>query len=230
VRTLGRVQRGIEALYRVETGCSVGDYVVGTQYRDDLVSEPSSATAERGAAPNGAAKVSRRPREQLLVVEQDGEMNLALYIDPSVIANLDQNDPSRRLGDHNLGDFLLAIEGVSHFIYTVCCARAERPVSQLELELQAEVDKYVTCLLTTEPETGMSEQLRHRLFDAHYDEDLDETEHARYRAANDNAHRYASWLEETFVTRRRIPEMLAELRRFYRQGLAAKLSTIARAA
>ncbi|HEY4175923.1 MAG TPA: hypothetical protein VGM90_03795 [Kofleriaceae bacterium] len=230
MRTLGRVQRGIEALYRVETGCSVGDYVVGTQYRDDLVSEPSSATAERGAAPNGAAKVSRRPREQLLVVEQDGEMNLALYIDPSVIANLDQNDPSRRLGDHNLGDFLLAIEGVSHFIYTVCCARAERPVSQLELELQAEVDKYVTCLLTTEPETGMSEQLRHRLFDAHYDEDLDETEHARYRAANDNAHRYASWLEETFVTRRRIPEMLAELRRFYRQGLAAKLSTIARAA
>ena len=113
----------------------------------------------------------------------------------------------------------------------MCCARAERRVSQLELELQAEVDKYVTCLLTTEPEVAMSTTLRRRLFDdAAYDPDLDDEEHDRYRAANDNANRYAEYLEETFVARRRIPEMLAELRRFYRQGLAAKLSTIARAA
>jgi hypothetical protein len=158
-------------------------------------------------------------------------MNLALFIEPSVLENLMTHDPSRRLGDHNLGDFLLAVEGVSHFIYAVCCARAERPVSQLELELQAEVDKYVTCLLTTEPEIEVSASLRRRLFgDCEYHDDLDDEEQHRYRAANDNAHRYASWLEETFVARRRIPEMLAELRRFYRQGLAAKLSTIARAA
>jgi protein required for attachment to host cells len=199
-------------MYRVETGVCVGDYVVGTDVRDDLL-------------------CARRPREQLLVVEADGEMNLALYIEPGVLANLHANDPSRRLGDHNFGDFLLAIEGVSHFIYTVCCARAERPVSQLELELQAEVDKYVTCLLTTEPEIEVSAALRQRLFgDAEYEPDLDDEEHDRYRAANDNAQRYAAWLEDTFVARRRIPEMLGELRRFYRQGLAQKLSTIARAA
>ncbi len=210
--TLTRVQRGLEALYRVNTGCAVGDFVVGTEYRDELVH-------------------ARRAREQLLVVETDGELNVALYLEPSVISNLDSHDPSHRLGDHNLGDFLLAIEGVSHFIYTVCCARAERRVSQLELELQAEVDKYVTCLLTTEPEVAMSTTLRRRLFDdAAYDPDLDDEEHDRYRAANDNANRYAEYLEETFVARRRIPEMLAELRRFYRQGLAAKLATIARAA
>jgi len=212
VRTLKRVQRGLEALYRVDTGCHVDDFVVGTEYRDELVK-------------------ARLAREQLLVVEADGELNVALYLEPSVIANLDTHDPSRRLGDHNLGDFLLAIEGVSHFIYTVCCARAERPVSQLELELQAEVDKYVTCLLTTEPEVDMSTTLRRRLFDdAAYEPDLDDDEHDRYRVANDNANRYAGWLEETFVARRRIPEMLAELRRFYRQGLAQKLATIARAA
>jgi hypothetical protein len=89
----------------------------------------------------------------------------------------------------------------------------------------------VTCLLTTEPEAARSETLRHRLFgEAEYEPDLDQDERARYRAANDNAHRYAAWLEETFVAPRRIPEMLAELRRFYRQGLAAKLARIARAA
>jgi len=209
---LGRVQRGLEQMYRVETGVEVGDFVVGEELRHEL-------------AP------SRRPREQLLVLEADGEMNLALFIEPSVIANLTAHDPAKRLGEHNLGDFLLAVEGVSHFVYTVCCARAQRTLSQLELELQAEIDKYVTCLLTTEPERDVSAELRHRLFaEFDYEPDLDEEEQDRYRAANDNAMRYAAYLEETFVARRRIPEMLSELRRFYRQGLAGKLSTIARAA
>jgi len=209
VTTLGRVQRGLEALYRVDTGVEVGDFVVGTEQRDAL-------------AP------ARRPREQLLVCEADGEMALALFIDPRALANLTSYDPARRLGEHNFGDFLLAVEGVSHFIYAICCARAERPVSQLELELQAEVDKYVTCLLTIEPDAEVSAELRRRLFgDVHYEPDLDHEEHARYRAANDNAQRYATWLEQAFVVPRRIPEMLAELRRFYRVGLAAKLGTIA---
>jgi hypothetical protein len=211
VQTLGRVQRGLEALYRVDTGVEVGDFVVGTELRDQLVS-------------------ARRPREQLLVCETDGEMALALFIDPLALANLTSHDPSRRLGDHNFGDFLLAIEGVSHFIYAIWCARAERPVSQLELELQAEVDKYITCLLITEPEVAISAELRRRLFgDVTYEPDLDHDEHDRYRAANDNAQRYASWLEQTYVAPRRIPEMLAELRRFYRLGLPAKLGTIASA-
>ena len=210
---LARMQRGLEALYRVDTGVEIDDYVVGAEVRDLLVT-------------------GRRPREQLLALSEDGEDTaLALFIDPAALANLEARDPSRRHDDENLGDFLLAIEGVSHFIYVVCCARTGRSVSQLELELQAEVDKYVACLLTGEPAAAVSAALRRRLFgDAWYEPDLDRDERARYRAANDNANRYAAWLEATFVERRRIPEMLAELRRFYRQGLAEKLSTIARAA
>lgn len=210
--TLARVQRGLESLYRIDSGVDVADFVVGPDVRDGVL--------------GGDA---RRPREQLLVHEHGGELALALFIDPHALANLAANDPARRLGDHNLGDFLLVVEGVSHFIYAVLCARAERPITQLELELQAEVDKYVTCLLVTDP--SQSEALRRRLFgDALYEPDLDRDEQDRYRAANDNAHRYSSYLEQTFVARRRIPEMLAELRRFYRHGLAAKLATIARAA
>ena len=198
------MQRGLETLYRVDTGVEVGDFVIGEAVRDEL-------------AP------ARKPREQLLVMEETGEMALALFIHPEVIASLDAG-----IGRHNLGDFLLAIEGVSHFIYAIQCARSERPVSQLELELQAEVDKYVTCLLH---DVDSSEALRERLFRAcAFEDDLDGDERERYQVANDNAHRYAAWLEVTFVARRRIPEMLGELRRFYRSGLAAKLATIARAA
>jgi len=212
VKTLARVQRGLETLYRVDTGVAVDDFVIDEPTRE-------------------AFAPTRRPREQLLVAEADGEMSLALFVDPRALANLASNDPSSRLGDHNFGDFMLAVEGVSHFIYAVWCARAERPVTQLELELQAEVDKYVTCLLTTQAATGTSQSLRHRLFvEPAYEPDLDHDELDRYRAANDNANRYAAWLEQTYVGAGRIPEMLAELRRFYRDGLAAKLARIARAA
>ena len=206
---LRRVQRGLEELYRVDTGTNVEDFMIDGDARD-------------------AVNPVRRPREQLLVCEQDGEMSLALFIDPHALANLASHDPARRLDGRNLGDFLLAIEGVSHFIYAICCARAERPVTQLELELQAEVDKYVTCLLVTEPDVRVSTRLRQRLFgDADYDTDLDADEADRYRAANDNAYRYTGMLERAFVGTRKIPEMLAELRRFYRRGLAAKLADCA---
>jgi hypothetical protein len=212
VRTLARVQRGLETLYRVDTGVAVDDFMIDEPTREVL-------------AP------ARKPREQLLVCEDDGEMSLALFIDPAVLSNLAEHDPGRRLSEHNFGDFLLAVEGVSHFIYAIWCAQANRPVTQLELELQAEVDKYVTCLLQTEALAGQSEALRRRLFiEPMYEPDLDHEERDRYRAANDNAHRYAAWLESTFVAPRRIPEMLDELRRFYRAGLAAKLARIARAA
>jgi hypothetical protein len=207
---LGRLQRGLEQLYRVETGVAVEDFVIDPALREAI-------------AP------TRKSREQLLVAECEDEASIALFIDPTALANLHANDPSRSLGDHNLQDFLLAVEGVSHFIYAVIAARADRKVTQLELELQAEVDKYVTCLLVTD--AGASSTLRRRLFeDFEYEPDLDHDEHARYRAANDNAHRYTAHLERQFVTRRRIPEMLGELRRFYRLGLADKLSNIARAA
>ncbi len=206
---LARLQRGLEAMYRLEAVPCVDEFVIDTATRD-------------------AVAGARRPREQLLVCEDSGEMSVALFVDPSALANLAANDPSRRLGDHNLGDFLLAIEGVSHFVYTLACARADRPVTQLELELQAEVDKYVTCLLVADSSVGVSAELRRRLFgDAEYLPDLDGDERARYRAANDNADRYARWLEAAFVAPRRIPEMLAELRRFYRAGLAAKLGLCA---
>ncbi len=206
---LRRVQRGLEELYRVDTGTNVDDFVIDGVVRD-------------------AVNPTRRPREQLLVCEDAGEMSIALFVDPVALANLASHDPARQLDGNNLGDFLLAIEGVSHFIYAICCARAERPVTQLELELQAEVDKYVTCLLVTEPEVRVSGELRQRLFgDAEYEPDLDAEERSRYRAANDNAYRYTGRLERAFVGTRKIPEMLDELRRFYRRGLAAKLADCA---
>lgn len=199
-------------MYRIDTELEIRDFVI-----DD-------ATRER-VAPD------RRPREQLLLSECDGAMDIALFVDQAALDNLSRHDPTRQLHDGNLGDFLLAIEGVSHFVYVVWRARAGQPVSALELELQAEVDKYVTCLLTSGGLSRYSHVLRRRLFEQfRFEDDLGEDEQERYRAANSNAHRYAASLERRYVRSQRIGDMLGELRRFYRMSLRAKLEFIAEAA
>ncbi len=206
--TLRRLQRGLEHMYRVDTGVTVDDFMIDADARDAI-------------AP------ARASREQLLVAEQGDEMSIGLFVDAAALANLDRRDPGHCLDDDNLGDFLLALEGVSHFVYAIVCANGDRTVSALELELQAEVDKYVTCVLHDDTDRDASPSWRRRLFEQfEYEDDLDADERDRYRVANENARRYAHSLERRFVRSRRVPDMLAELRRFYRLPLRAKLGHI----
>jgi hypothetical protein len=204
---LARIQLGLEALYRVETRLSIDAFLIDE--------------ATRGAS---APAPARAPREQLLIQEVEGELGLALFVDAAAIATLERHDPSRGLSDRNFADFCLAVEGVSHFVYVALCAAAERSVSPLELELQAEVDKYACCALVA----ASRSDLRRRLFgDVRFAEDLDDSERARYRTANCQANRYASTLERRFAPPARTPDMLTELRGFYRLDLAGKLGHIA---
>jgi hypothetical protein len=205
---LTRLQLGLEALYRVETRLAVEEFVIDEQQRTQV-------------------GVARSPREQLLVKQSGGDLELGLFVDQQALSNLERHDPAAGLHAGNFQDFCLAVEGVSHFIYLALCAAGERPVSALELELQAEVDKFVCCTLLESGPTNLS----WRLFgDAQFADDLDEAERDRYRIANDEAHRYARQLERRFVARDRITDMLPELRRFYRLDLDGKLGHIARGA
>jgi hypothetical protein len=205
---LTRLQRGLEHLYRIDTETSVEDFVIDDDLRRRI-------------------GVTRAPREQLLVSQDDGGVSIGLFVDQDALSNLDANDPSRRLDHHNFGDFLLAVEGVSHFVYLTWRAQHDHRVTALELELQAEVDKYVTCLLVGDEAGDRSAALRRRLFeDFEYEDGLDDDERERYRVANANAHRYSASLERRFVHTGRIADMLEELRRFYRRPLDGKLDLI----
>jgi len=204
---LRRLQLGLEALYRVETRLEVEAFVIDEEQRR-------------------RAGVARAPREQLLVRHEDGALEVGLFVDRAALENLERNDPARRLDDANFGDFCLAVEGVSHFVYLVLAAGGHRQVSALELELQAEVDKFVCCLLVQ----GREDDLRRRLYgDVRFCDDLDADERDRYRTANGAADRYAHALERRFVREDRLAGMLVELRLFYRMGLDAKLARISRA-
>jgi hypothetical protein len=199
-------------MYRIETKLEVDDFLI-------------DAGARARMAP------ARQPREQLLLAEAEGALSLGLFVCPDSLANLAANDPAERLDDDNLQDFLFAVEGVSHFVYVAWRAQADRPVSALELELQAEVDKYVTCVLAHDGSHARAGDLRRRLFeDFELEPDLDHAERDRYREANAQAGRYSESLMRRFLRPRRISDMLTELRRFYRLPLGGKLDLIRTAA
>ncbi len=127
--------------------------------------------------------------------------------------------------DADLDPLCQIIEGVSHFVYLSHRAHAEREATQLELELQAEVDKFVVLAAWLgEPDTDASATLRRRLYeDVSYAHDESSEHGDRYRLANDRAHAFVRRLERDYVKDRRWSEMRSALRRFYRVGQEEKL-------
>jgi hypothetical protein len=189
--------------------------------RDYLITDAAHAAALQGA--------ERPPTdEQLLIAESDGLVEVSLYVDAGVLQRLADRCPLQQLTEENLADYCTALEGVSHFHYFVWSVTRERSVSLLELELQAEVDKYASALrLTLEQRNGrFPSELFHRLFDrAGFLPHLSAAERSRYEEAHRFAARFCRRLEDRFLRSRRArPEaMLAELRTFYRLGRHAKL-------
>lgn len=177
-----------------------------------------------GIRPGSAAA-----REQVLVSQQDEDyLDLAVYIAPEVLERLGESDPLEQLHDGNLADFWLALEGVSHFVYLAWNAGLDKPVTRLELELQAEVDKFVlTALLLATRQGSALDALHHGLFRrCRIDASLDQESRTRYQAATRYAEAYCSRLLERFRRERDLCTLTPELRRFYRMTQRGKLARI----
>jgi hypothetical protein len=106
-------------------------------------------------------------------------------------------------------------------------------VTLLELELQAEIDKYVTSwwLLREQDPQRFPAELHRLLFErTRIDEGLAGERVDLYREANQYAARFCRRLERQLVAEgvRRQGEVLAELRRFYRLSRERKMSHIQR--
>jgi hypothetical protein len=134
------------------------------------------------------------------------------------------------LHGRNLDDFCKVLEGVSHFVYLVWNAMNNRRITRLELEMQAEVDKYVGArlLMESQPDKGINgASLVEFLFaDVCYRQNLQAGERERYMHANETVGRYCYNLANRFPAERVTAPMRRELRAFYRMPQPEKLSHI----
>ena len=175
----------------------------------------------------------RTTDEQLLVAHDGVTLSLALYIDSAVLSRLASSDPCDALTGDNLADYLTVAEGVSHFVYVAWNAGHDKPVTLLELELQAEVDKYVlgAWLLREQGAGRFPRELHRALFErARVDPVAAGARAGLYRTASRYAGRFCRRVASRLENRARSTsrELLAELRRFYRLGNARKLAFIER--
>jgi hypothetical protein len=169
--------------------------------------------------------------EQLIVAQEADAVGVSLYLDPSVLERLRQADPMQRLDADNVADWCTALEGVSHFVYFAWNTAHDKGVSLLELELQAEIDKYVaSCWLLRRqlPDRYPAELMRVLFERARIDPALAGERAPLYRAASRYAERFCRRIERALRNGRAEPEreVLAELRRFYRLTDARKRAHI----
>ena len=166
--------------------------------------------------------------EQVLIADAEDGAELGVYISANVLSRLSAENPFDHLYDGNLADFCTALEGVSHFQYLVWCMERARSVSLLELELQAEVDKYTAAmwLLLQQTRGCFPHGLHLRMFSqVSFAGGLDQTSLRRYQEANRHAAHYCRSIDQHYLRcRQRRPELwMMELRRFYRCGHHDKL-------
>lgn len=210
---VSRLQGIIERTYDLDNDHRVTDF---------LVTNPDFAHG-LGFRPGAAGGA-----EQVLVSQDGGNLDLAVYLDDAVLDRLGEHDPLDILHDGNLEAFWTALEGVSHFVYLVWNAARRRPVTRLELELQAEVDKFVTTALLVAAQQGgrVPADLHAWLFDFwRLDESLEGEDADRYSQANRYAGRYCRRLSKEYL-RDGSGSLFPEIRRFYRFTQRRKLRHI----
>jgi hypothetical protein len=220
---LQRIQDALCGLYRVVVDQRVEDYLCDA----DTIEAVAGDECLRG---------------EVLVIAEDEEGEgaaIGLYVAADAIA--DVADGGDVWLDGRLQSACLATEGVSHFVYVMFRATEDHSVSQLELELQAEVDKYASATLGSvdpyAPLTGLgvgairtaamrerSRVVRDRLFASVTFLDEGGTEAGeRYRLAHRAGARFAAHLEAHYLDEGDFQGWLRALRRFYRAGLRGKL-------
>ena len=124
--------------------------------------------------------------------------------------------------------FFGVFEGISHFVKVVWSAQFGRKISALELEIQAEVDKFVAAWQLLEeqgmPQHRAAQALTKLLFERYsVREEVSHEEIERYRLASRIAHRFCSNLAYRSLHYKNQDSILKAVRHFYRSGLKEML-------
>ena len=189
--------------------------------RDFVITDPTVAKAI------GNNALLAGSDETLFIAEDEEGVALSLFLDCDMLERLSAADPLNELQPGCLDDLWKVLEGISHFSCIAFKAARDRKVSLLELELQGEVDKFVSSMRIAleQSETDLSKSLHGWLFDdIRFHDDLDAESLDRYRAANDYAARFCHHLQPTL--RDNDEQAFAELRQFYRLPISEKISYI----
>lgn len=162
-------------------------------------------------------------QEELIIAEfPDGSFELGLHLDPQ-LERMTKKNPLQHV--HEL---CLLTEGLSHFIFITQRIHAARPTSLLEMELQAEVDKFLVLhLLSWEQEQHCPPTLFIQQFEGHrFAEHLSADELTRYQTAHQLAAKFCHRLRERYIYPLKMRELVSAARTFFSQDFYHKVKAL----
>ncbi len=209
---LSQLQQQLTDIYQVDRGHDVRDFLI---------------TDRQLAKCLGQDALLANTDESLLVAQDDDGLEMSLFLDGEMLARLEAAGPMACLHSTLLDDWWKVIEGISHFNCVAWKASQDRTVTLLELELQAEIDKFVSTMFLAMEQSNreLMAGLHARLFEGvSFHQDLDNEQLERYRSANGYASRYCHALRQQLIDDNQLA--MSELRHFYRLQSSEKFSHI----
>ncbi len=204
------LQQRLSTVYQADCGHRITDFLV---------------TDRRIAAALQQKPIASGVEETVLVAADEDGVRLSVFLDEALLRRVAADDPLANLKPSTLADLATVIEGISHFHYLAYSAGRDRSVTMLELELQAEVDKFVavSLLALEQDDAALARCLHACLFDGvRYQPSLSPAQRDRYTTANDYAARFCHRIGQRLAA----GADLQELRRFYRFSQPEKIGHI----
>ena len=212
---IAAVERQLAAFYGFPIASEAAGHLIS---RDDLrVFLGDDAAAHPGWGARGGVWLLNRDEAE--------DVFIGIHIDDEAVGRLQQDDPLAHLHNRNLDPFCVLVEEVSHFHLILNRAQADRTVTRLELEWQAEIDKLLICAQTLQRQSGDPHllPLARMLYDC-ASIDADDTD--LYWQATKHAARF--WFEalrnDGAVT---LDALRSTLRQVYRTSWPGKLESLA---
>ncbi len=207
--TISKIDLALKSLYNLDSPHAAEDFLVSTPLGQSPKEAPPAALYV--APPSGA----------------EDTLSLGIYLNPDVHSQLGNlpNGPTEWTRSQ-FAAFSVAAEEISHFRYVVHHVPAGRGVSQLELELQGEIDRFLLAhFALKQPFSNLFQKF---FEDFHWLKKLGAEERARYEEAHRLAKAYivqnCSLLEDSKAREK----LLAKVRAFYRASFSEKISQASR--
>lgn len=213
IRAIQTIDSALKRFYRLENAMPAEQFLV------------------HSASPNMLAVGSPLGNGALVIVDGSptaGDLEVGIFFDKTVRATLQgfERWPRAEWTHVQTQAFSVAVEEVSHFNYLVERATRDQRVSQFEMELQGEVDRFVMAFLAErhQRKAPSFEELFARFFENfRWDDGLSVDRRTRYEDAHRMAKSLLARLRPAFKNHREWSNLVAELRRFYAASTPEKI-------
>ncbi|MCB0404172.1 MAG: hypothetical protein KDD51_05250 [Bdellovibrionales bacterium] len=224
LKAIRTIERALSEIYNLDTSLRAEDFLV-------TVPPSRAGTVSSGKtfeSMHGAIYVHY---DEAAAQDEEPQVDIGIFLSESLIETLGSTSIECPATWNEAQSHAVAIAGeeISHFHYLLYHAQAGRSVSQLELEIQGDIDKFLLLYFSRQSwEKQSFDEIFDRVFE-HFSlsHRLTKEQVTRYLEANQFARKCIHKHRDALQSSTKIETALKSLRRFYRLGASEKISLLA---